>query len=374
VSTVRKSHSRMLAACRRRNSAQLCSSRFGAGSIAASLRIAQTVLAATSTPRPTSSPWIRRYPHAGFSPASRTTSSRISAAVAGRPGQRCGYVQRRATRSRCQRSSVAGVTNADLRHARRGSTRLSAANNARSACVKSGRATCRSSTRSWWRSSRISISFSRSERRRSTTSSSSRRTDQYTNDRTTPRERPATAADPTHQPTRRRKPNPIFRHLHGRHSMRAVLLQPADLNCADLNCIGLRCTSPVQKPDVRRLLAASSESDGDRQCQRRVLALHSSVRGLTDRRRLRIAAPQTSARRQALPQQSRSGQFVDLDVTATMEFRAGEDGTWPRSAGPPDAPARTLRARRILVVGVCCLVVSLALSRRRSTRSRSSPV
>jgi hypothetical protein len=62
VSTVRKSHSRMLAACARRNSAQLVSSRFGAGSIPASFRIAQTVLAASLTPSPTSSPWTRRYP------------------------------------------------------------------------------------------------------------------------------------------------------------------------------------------------------------------------------------------------------------------------------------------------------------------------
>jgi hypothetical protein len=40
-----------------------------------------------------------------------------------------------------QRSSVAGVTNADLRHAARDNIRLNAANNARSACVGWGRAT-----------------------------------------------------------------------------------------------------------------------------------------------------------------------------------------------------------------------------------------
>jgi hypothetical protein len=45
VSTVRKSHSRMLAACARRSSAQLVSSRFGAGSIPSSRRIVQTVIA-----------------------------------------------------------------------------------------------------------------------------------------------------------------------------------------------------------------------------------------------------------------------------------------------------------------------------------------
>jgi hypothetical protein len=60
VSTVRKSHSRMLAACWRRNSVQLVSRRFGAGSMPASLRIVQTVLAASLIPRPISSPWIRR--------------------------------------------------------------------------------------------------------------------------------------------------------------------------------------------------------------------------------------------------------------------------------------------------------------------------
>jgi hypothetical protein len=50
VSTVRKSHSMMLAACRRRNSLQLESSRRGAGSIPASRRIVQTVLAAIAAP------------------------------------------------------------------------------------------------------------------------------------------------------------------------------------------------------------------------------------------------------------------------------------------------------------------------------------
>ncbi len=47
------------------NSAQLASSRIGAGSIPASLRIVQTVLAAIVMPSPTSSPWIRRYPNPG---------------------------------------------------------------------------------------------------------------------------------------------------------------------------------------------------------------------------------------------------------------------------------------------------------------------
>ncbi len=70
-----------------------------------------TVLAPTLylAPRRHSSPWTRRYPQVGFSPASRSTSSRICAVTAGRP-RRCGLVQRRHTRSRCHRSSVAGCT------------------------------------------------------------------------------------------------------------------------------------------------------------------------------------------------------------------------------------------------------------------------
>src|SRR4051812_17560293 len=53
-----------------KKSAQLGSSRLGAGSIRASFRILQTVLAASLTPSPTSSPWTRRYPQPGFSRAS----------------------------------------------------------------------------------------------------------------------------------------------------------------------------------------------------------------------------------------------------------------------------------------------------------------
>ena len=110
----------MLAACARKNAGQLCSSRLGAGWIPAPFRIDQTVLAASLIPSPTSSPWMRRYPQPGFSRANCSTSSRSSAAVGGRPGRRGRYVQRRATSSRCQRRSVAGVTNSDRFHAPRG--------------------------------------------------------------------------------------------------------------------------------------------------------------------------------------------------------------------------------------------------------------
>jgi hypothetical protein len=84
---------------------------------------------------------IRRYPQLGFSRASRTTSSRIAVAVGGRPGRRYGYIQRRATNSRCQRSSVAGVTNSDAFQACRGQQPANAASSARSACASRGRAT-----------------------------------------------------------------------------------------------------------------------------------------------------------------------------------------------------------------------------------------
>src|SRR6266511_1161861 len=82
--------------------------------------------------------------------------------------------------------------------------------------------------RSWWRSSRISISFSRSERRRSATSSSSRRSDQYANERTMPRERSATGSDPIHhRPTStwpsRRKPGI---RIIGTYTLEIVVVLP----------------------------------------------------------------------------------------------------------------------------------------------------
>jgi hypothetical protein len=67
-------------------------------------------------------------PQVGCSLASRSTSPRTSAARAGRP-RRCGQVQRRRTRSRCQPSSVAGCTSIP-RQAGRGSSRASPASTA----------------------------------------------------------------------------------------------------------------------------------------------------------------------------------------------------------------------------------------------------
>jgi hypothetical protein len=85
--TVRKSHSRMLPACWRRNSDLFASSRFGAGSIPASFKIVQAVLAASLMPSPTSSPWIRRYPTPG-SPVLSGQRSRAPRAALEHPAQR----------------------------------------------------------------------------------------------------------------------------------------------------------------------------------------------------------------------------------------------------------------------------------------------
>jgi len=51
-------------------------------------RISQTVDCATVTPSLVISPWIRRYPHSGFSFASRTMMRAMLGTVGGRPGLR----------------------------------------------------------------------------------------------------------------------------------------------------------------------------------------------------------------------------------------------------------------------------------------------
>jgi hypothetical protein len=127
-----------------------------------------------------SSPTIRRYPQCGFSWASRKISVRSDASTGGRPGFLCGYVQRRATSWRCQRSSVSGLTGKPVQDGR-GSERLSAASSARSARVSVGRA-CRRRTASSWRRTRISNSFERRGRASNHTSANRFRTTRYTND------------------------------------------------------------------------------------------------------------------------------------------------------------------------------------------------
>jgi hypothetical protein len=129
----------------------------GAGPTPARRRMSHTVEGASRWPSPTSSPWILRYPQPGLSAASRNTNSRIVGRVGGRPGRRRA-VQRRRIRSRCQRSTVSGVTNSRGQWPR-GTSWLSAAWTARSAQESRGLATCRRSTASWWRSTRISAFF-----------------------------------------------------------------------------------------------------------------------------------------------------------------------------------------------------------------------
>jgi hypothetical protein len=83
---------------------------------------------------------------AGILGAIRSTSCWTLGPVGGRPPRR-GALQRRRTRSRCQRSTVSGATNSRGQWPR-GTSRLSAACSARSAQHGRGRATCRRSTAS----------------------------------------------------------------------------------------------------------------------------------------------------------------------------------------------------------------------------------
>jgi hypothetical protein len=104
-----------------------------------------------------SSPCTLRYPQGGFSCATRSTSSRISRQVLGRPDW-FGYVHLRVIRRRCQASSVPGVTSRWAR-SMAGSSRASAARTARSAQSGFARATWRRSTVTSCRSTMISASL-----------------------------------------------------------------------------------------------------------------------------------------------------------------------------------------------------------------------
>jgi hypothetical protein len=106
----------------------------------------RTVDAATFTPRPASSPWILRYPHSGFSWASRRTSALVFLLVAGRPvlPRLDSAAQRRRTRSRCPRRIVSGVTSSGIPWRRAfGITLSRVASRARSAQFRFGRRGCR---------------------------------------------------------------------------------------------------------------------------------------------------------------------------------------------------------------------------------------
>ena len=100
---------------------------------------------------------------AAVSAARRSVSRRSSAEVDGRPGGRCGWVQCRAMRRRCQRNSVSGVTSHPARLGRASAAAI-AASKLRSASVNSGRSIWRRSTASWWRNTMISRSLERPER------------------------------------------------------------------------------------------------------------------------------------------------------------------------------------------------------------------
>jgi hypothetical protein len=102
-------------------------------------------------------------PHVGLSVAISMISRRSSGAVDGRPRVRVGWVQWRATRRRCQRNSVSGVTSHPWRWGR-GSAWAIAAGSDRSSSVTCRRCVVRLSTASWWRSTMISRSSERPDR------------------------------------------------------------------------------------------------------------------------------------------------------------------------------------------------------------------
>jgi hypothetical protein len=117
------------------------------------------------TPSFVSSPWIRRYPHCGFSLASRMTRRPMLGTVGGRPGLRRLLVSYLLAASlRCQASSVAGVIGKISAHRLRGMSCASAANHARSAGSYHIRPAWRRSTAFSCRSTISSASFARSLR------------------------------------------------------------------------------------------------------------------------------------------------------------------------------------------------------------------
>ena len=116
------------------------------------LRISQTVDAASLTVRPASSPWTLRYPHSGFSRASRRIKAWMFRRVAGWRLLPCPDLAawRRRMMSRCQRRIVSGVTSSrSLWQRALGITLTRAAKRARSAQFSFGRYGCRGRMASW---------------------------------------------------------------------------------------------------------------------------------------------------------------------------------------------------------------------------------
>ena len=120
------------------------------------------VEAATRWPSRRSSPWILTTPHRVFSRARRTISATSSPDTGGRPGGR-GWRHFAATRRRCQRSSVPGVT---IRRARSafGMILANAASTARSVQDMRGLGFVRRSTATSCRSAGISTSLDDEDR------------------------------------------------------------------------------------------------------------------------------------------------------------------------------------------------------------------
>jgi hypothetical protein len=125
----------MLAAWERRNSRQLGPDLRGAGPSPTRVSSRRTVVGDTRRPSLPRSPLIRRWPQRGFSRASRTTMSLISADVGGRPRRPGGCRHFLRTSARCHRSNVREVTRRASRDGR-GRWQAAAESRARSAALR----------------------------------------------------------------------------------------------------------------------------------------------------------------------------------------------------------------------------------------------
>ena len=177
VSTCRKSTARIPAAWACRNCRQAGPDRRGAGSMPAACRISHTVDGATERPSFVTSPWMRRYPHSGFSFASRTTRRAMPGTVGGRPGLRLLLMSYLLAAS----PAVSGQEcrwrdGEDFGPAPRGMRRASAANHTRSAGSYRIRPAWRRSTAFSCRSTSSSASFDWSPRNARAVKPSIRRT------------------------------------------------------------------------------------------------------------------------------------------------------------------------------------------------------
>lgn len=207
-------------------------------------------------------------------------------------------------------------------------------------------------------------------------SSSSRRTDQYRNDTTTPRERPATAADPTDQPTTI-KPRPRQSEnspeLNFRHPQAHL---PADDPPADLDDLVRRVLEgglefADELPDgfgERHLPHAESISqliNGDELDTDEQTALEAVVDLGIDQIRAELA--------------------LDHDVAADEQEWAGElseDDETPTIVCSAMVSAKGLSAEHVFIVGfnndhfprhaeaitdyeICCLLVALSRTRKQ---------